>query len=179
MLKTHTDKQRDSFTHWNSAVARFKGAHNQSDVARSLGIKPQLWINKLSFKQNGEPTVKNVIAAARVTGDCTLVHGLLLELDMAGITLPKSNHPGSDTPLTSQALELTATAGELARDVLNVQQAGQVCRTKRDNAVNKATAMMGALALFVHDVEARFQAVPGLTIALDTLANNAMPGLAG
>lgn len=179
MLKTHTDKQCESFTHWNSAVARFKAAHNQSDVARAIGSKPQLWINKLAPDQNGEPTVKNVIAAARVTGDCTLVHGLLLELDMAGITLPKSNHPGSDTPLTSQALEITATAGELARDVLSVQQAGKVCRTKRDNAVNKATAMMGALALFVHDVEARFQAVPGLTIAFDTFTATAMPGIAG
>ena len=179
MYKPHVDKYGTEYPHWESAVTRFKAAHNQSDVARAIGSKPQLWINKLSADQNGEPTVKNVIAAARVTGDHTLVHGLLLELDMAGIALPKSNHPGSDTPLTSQALEITATAGELARDALNVQQTGKVCRTKRDNAVNKATSLMGALALFVHDVEARFQAVPGLTIAIDTFANNAMPGFAG
>lgn len=179
MFKIHTDKHPDSFTHWNSAIARFKAEHNQSDVARAMGIKPQLWINKLSSKQNGEPTVKNVIAAARVTGDCTLVHGLLLELDMAGIALPKSNHPGSDTPLTSQALEITATAGELARDAITVQQTNTVCRNKRDSAVNKATALMGALALFVHDVEARFHAVPGLTVALETFSNSAMPGITG
>lgn len=179
MYKPHLDKYGTEFPHWESAVARFKAEHNQSNVARAIGSKPQLWINKLSPDQNGEPTVKNVIAAARVTGDHTLVHGLLLELDMAGIALPKSNHQGSDTPLTSQALEITATAGELARDALNVQQTGKVCRTKRDNAVNKATSLMGALALFVHDVEARFQAVPGLTIAFDTLGSSAMPGFTG
>lgn len=179
MFKSHLNKYGTEFPHWESACARFKAEHNQSDVARAMGSKPQLWINKLSADQNGEPTVKNVITAARVTGDCTLVHGLLLELDMAGIALPKSDHKGSDTPLTSQALEITATAGELARDAITVQQTNTVCRGKRDSAVNKATAMMGALALFVHDVEARFQAVPGLTIAFDTLTTSAMPGITG
>lgn len=179
MLKTHTDKQGINFTHWESAVARFKAAHNQSDVARAMGTQPQLWINKLSPKHPAEPTVKNVITAARITGDHTLVQGLLLELDMSGIQLPKSDHAASQTPLTHQALEITATAGELARHVIEAQQAGKVCRNKRDDAVSKATAMIGALALFVHDVEARFHAIPGVTVAMDTLASSVVPGLTG
>ena len=179
MFKSHLDKYGTKFPHWESAVARFKAAHNQSDVARAMGSRPQLWINKLSPDQNGEPTVKNVIAAARVTGDCTLVHGLLLELDMAGIALPKSNHPASQVPLTSQALEITATAGELARDAITVQQTGRVGSTQRDSAVSRATAMMGALALFVHDIESRFHAVPGLAVAIDTFGNTALPGITG
>ncbi|WP_346351013.1 phage regulatory CII family protein [Oceanimonas sp. AH20CE76] len=177
MLKTHTDKHCGGYTHWNSAVARFKDAHNQSDVARAIGTKPQLWINKLSTGQTGEPTVKNVIAAARATGDHTLVHGLLLELDMAGIALPKSNHKADEQALTSQALEITATAGELARDAISAQQAGRVCQQRRDNAVSKATAMMGTLALFVHTMESRFHAIPGMTVAFDTLTTTAMPGM--
>ncbi|OYD24719.1 phage regulatory CII family protein [Oceanimonas baumannii] len=177
MLNINTDKQCENFTHWNSAVARFKDAHNQSDVARSMGMKPQLWINKLVAKHAAEPTVKNIIAAARVTGDHTLVHGLLLELDMAGIALPKSNHKADEQALTSQALEITATAGELARDAIDVQQSGQVCKQRRDRAVSKATAMMGTLALFVHTIESRFHAIPGMTVAFDTLTTSAVPGL--
>ncbi|WP_418139186.1 phage regulatory CII family protein [Oceanimonas smirnovii] len=177
MFKPHLDKYGTEFPHWESAVARFKAAHNQSEVARSIGTQPQLWINKLSPEQNGEPTIKNVIAAARVTGDHSLVHGLLLELDMAGIALPKSNHKGNELPLTSQALEITATAGELARDAIGAQQAGRVCQQRRDNAVSKATAMMGALALFVHNVESRFHAIPGMTVAMDTLTTSAVPGI--
>lgn len=179
MFKNHLDKYGTEFPHWESAVDRFKAAHNQSDVARAMGSKPQLWINKLATDQNGEPTIKNVIVAARITGDSTLVHGMLLELDMAGITLPKSDHKGSNVPLTSQALEITATAGELARDTINVQQTGRVGSTQRDNAVSKATAMMGALALFVHDIESRFHAVPGMTMAVDAFSNTAMPGITG
>ena len=177
MFKPHLNKYGTEFPHWESAVARFKADHNQSEVARGMNIKPQLWINKLSPEQNGEPTVKNVIAAARVTGDHTLVHGLLLELDMAGIALPKSNHQGDAPLLTNQALEITASAGELARDALSAQQAGRVCRQRRDNAVSKATAMMGALALFVHNVESRFHAIPGMTVAFDTLTTSAVPGI--
>ena len=179
MFKSHLDKYGTEFPHWESACARFKTAHNQSDVARAMGSRPQLWINKLSPDQNGEPTIKNVIAAARVTGDCTLVHGLLLELDMAGIALPRSNHASSQVPLMHQALEITATAGELARDTINVQHAGRMGSTQRDSAVAKATAMMGALALFVHDIESRFHAMPGLTVALDAFSNTAMPGITG
>jgi hypothetical protein len=179
MFKPHLDKFGTEYPHWESALARFKAAHNQSDVARAMGIKPQLWINKLAIEQTGEPTVKNVIDAARVTGDHTLVHGLLLELDMSGIQLPKSDHAASQTPLTHQALEITATAGELARHAIEAQQAGQVNRQARDQAVNRATAMIGALALFVHDVEARFHAIPGITVAMDTLASSVVPGLTG
>lgn len=179
MFKSHLDKYGTEFPHWESACARFKAAHNQSDVARAMGQKPQLWINKLAPEQSGEPTIKNVIAAVRATGDSTLVHGLLLELDMAGITLPKSDHASSNVPLTSQALEITATAGELARDTISVQQMGRVSSAQRDSSVAKATAMMGALALFVHDIEARFHAVPGLTVALDAFSNTAMPGITG
>lgn len=179
MFKSHLDKYGTEFPHWESACARFKAAHNQSDVARAMGQKPQLWINKLAPEQSGEPTVKNVIAAARVTGDATLVHGLLLELDMAGIALPKSNHQASQIPLTSQALEITATAGELARDAINVQYTGRVGSSQRDSAVAKATSLMGALALFVHDVESRFHAMPGLTVALDAFSNTALPGITG
>lgn len=65
MFKTHTDKHGTDFPHWESAIARFKAAHNQSEVARRMGTNPQQWINKLSSNQTGEPTVKNVIAAAR------------------------------------------------------------------------------------------------------------------
>ena len=179
MFKSNLDKYGTEFPHWESACARFKAAHNQSDVARAMGSKPQLWINKLAPDQSGEPTVKNVIAAARMTGDSTLIHGLLLELDMAGIALPKSNHSASQVPLTSQALEITASAGELARDAINVAQAGRVGSTQRDSAVSKATAMMGALALFVHDVESRFHAMPGMTLAFDAFSNTAMPGITG
>lgn len=176
MFKENLDTYGTEFPHWESACARFKAAHNQSDVARAMGQKPQLWINKLAPEQNGEPTIKNVIAAARITGDHTLVHGMLLELDMAGITLPNSNHGASTMPLTDQALEITATAGELARDAINVQQTGRVGSSQRDSAVTKATAMMGALALFVHDIEARFHAIPGLTMAIDTFSSHAITG---
>lgn len=176
MFKENLDTYGTEFPHWESACARFKAAHNQSDVARAMGQKPQLWINKLAPEQNGEPTIKNVIAAARITGDHTLVHGMLLELDMAGITLPNSNHGSSAVPLTDQALEITATAGELARDAINVQQTGRVGSNQRDSAVAKATAMMGALALFVHDIEARFHAIPGLTMAIDTFSSHAITG---
>ena len=47
----------------------------------------------------------------------------------------------------------------------------------RHSVMNRATRVMQELAIFAHEVEAKFQAVPVLTVASDAIQGMPIPGL--
>jgi len=57
----------------------------------------------------------------------------------------------------------------LRSEALALAEQGRVSRTERNTIVSVATSAMGSLALLIHDIEARFQAVPTVTCASDIL----------
>lgn len=153
--------------HFESACSRFKSNHVISQIAPSAGIDAQVLRNKLSPDQPHQLTVADLIALYHATdGDETLFDGMLLECGLTAIAIPQAERAKS---LPHQAIDLNAKVANIGQRALELADRGRVSRTERNTIVSVATAAMGSLALLIHDVEARFQAVPTVACASDIL----------
>jgi hypothetical protein len=155
--------------HFESACSRF-AANYRNDVptvARTAGIKEQVLRNKLNPAQPHQLTVTDLIALYHATeGDETLFDGMLLECGLTAIAIPKAERAPS---LPHQAIDLNAKVASIGQRALELAERGRVSRTERNTIVSVATSAMGSLALLIHDIEARFQAVPTVACASDLL----------
>lgn len=153
--------------HFESACSRFKSNHVISQIAPSAGIDAQVLRNKLSPDQPHQLTVVDLIALYHATdGDETLIDGMLLECGLTAIAIPSADRAPS---LPHQAIRLNADVANIGMRAVELAERGRVTRTERNTIISVATAAMGSLALLIHDVEARFQAVPAVTCASDIL----------
>ncbi|MEH8144835.1 phage regulatory CII family protein [Aeromonas hydrophila] len=156
--------------HWQSACQRFAANHkgHVAEIARDIGMKnTQTLHNKLNPEQEHELTVADLIALYHATeGDETLFDGLLLECGLTAIAIPKADRAPS---LPHQAIDLNAKVASIGQRALELADRGRVTRSERNTIVSVATAAMGSLAILIHDVEARFQAVPAVACASDIL----------
>ncbi|MBV7598011.1 phage regulatory CII family protein [Aeromonas sp. sia0103] len=155
--------------HWVSACQRFAETHKGSvaEIARTIGMKnPQTLSNKLNTEQEHELTVAELIAITRATGDETLFDGALLCCGLTAITIPQTERAPS---LPHQAIDLNAKVASIGQRALELTDRGRITRSERNTLVSVATSAMGSLAILIHDIEARFQAVPTLACASDIL----------
>ncbi|MFC5706847.1 phage regulatory CII family protein [Aeromonas eucrenophila] len=153
--------------HFESACSRFKSNHVISQIAPSAGIDAQVLRNKLSPDQPHQLTVADLIALYHATdGDETLFDGMLLECGLTAIAIPRADRASS---LPHQAIRLNADVANIGMRAVELADRGRVTRTERNTIVSVATSAMGSLALLIHDIEARFQAVPTLACASDIL----------
>lgn len=153
--------------HFESACSRFKSNHVISQIAPSAGIDAQVLRNKLGPDQPHQLTVVDLIALYHATeGDETLIDGMLLECGLTAVAIPKAERAPS---LPHQAIDLNAKIASIGQRALELSERGRVSRTERNTIVSVATSAMGALALLIHDIEARFQAVPTVACASDLL----------
>ncbi|HDO1329772.1 TPA: phage regulatory CII family protein [Aeromonas veronii] len=153
--------------HFESACSRFKSNHVISQIAPSAGIDAQVLRNKLGPDQPHQLTVVDLIALYHATdGDETLIDGMLLECGLTAIAIPSAERAPS---LPHQAIDLNAKVASIGQRALELSERGRVSRTERNTIVSVATSAMGSLALLIHDIEARFQAVPTVACASDIL----------
>ncbi|HGY5236685.1 TPA: phage regulatory CII family protein [Aeromonas salmonicida subsp. pectinolytica] len=153
--------------HFESACSRFKANHEISAIAPSAGIDAQVLRNKLNPDQPHQLTVADLIALYHATeGDETLFDGMLLECGLTAIAIPNAERAPS---LPHQAIDLNAKVASIGQRALELAERGRVSRTERNTIVSVATSAMGSLALLIHDIEARFQAVPTVACASDIL----------
>ncbi|MCR3946838.1 phage regulatory CII family protein [Aeromonas caviae] len=153
--------------HLESAFSRFKSHHVISQIAPSAGIDAQVLRNKLSPDQPHQLTVADLIALYHATdGDETLIDGMLLECGLTAIAIPSADRAPS---LPHQAIRLNADVASIGMRAVELAERGRVTRTERNTIVSVATSAMGSLALLIHDVESRFQAVPAVACASDIL----------
>ncbi|MCW0506950.1 phage regulatory CII family protein, partial [Aeromonas piscicola] len=68
-----------------------------------------------------------------------------------------------------QAIDLNAKIASIGQRALELTERGRITRSERNTLVSVATSAMGSLAILIHDVETRFQAVPALACASDIL----------
>ncbi|MGE6294237.1 phage regulatory CII family protein [Aeromonas media] len=163
------DQNYPKHPHFESACSRF-AANYRNDVpavARAAGIKEQMLRNKLNPAQPHQLTVADLIALFHATeGDETLFDGMLLECGLTAIAIPRADRAPS---LPHQAIRLNADVANIGMRAVELADRGRLSRTERNTIVSVATAAMGSLALLIHDVEARFQAVPTVACASDIL----------
>ncbi|ASX13350.1 hypothetical protein CK627_00505 [Aeromonas dhakensis] len=153
--------------HFESACSRFKSNHVISQIAPSAGIDAQVLRNKLSPDQPHQLTVADLIALYHATeGDETLFDGMLMECGLTAIAIPSADRAPS---IPHQAIRLNADVASIGMRAVELAERGRVTRTERNTIVSVATSAMGSLALLIHDVESRFQAVPAVACASDIL----------
>lgn len=153
--------------HFESACSRFAANHSLAEVARAAGIGEQLLRNKLNPAQPHQLTARELVAIYHATeGDETLFDGLLLECGLTAVAIPKADRAPS---LPHQAIDLNAKIASIGQRALELTDRGRLTRTERNTLVSVATSAMGSLAILIHDIEARFQAVPTLACASDIL----------
>lgn len=153
--------------HFESACSRFAASHSLAEVARAAGIGEQLLRNKLNPAQPHQLTARELVAIYHATeGDETLFDGLLLECGLTAVAIPKAERAPS---LPHQAIDLNAKIASIGQRALELTDRGRITRSERNTLVSVATSAMGSLAILIHDIEARFQAVPTLACASDIL----------
>lgn len=155
--------------HFESACSRFTAKYRNAvpAVARNAGIKEQMLRNKLNPAQPHQLTVADLIALYHATeGEETLIDGMLMECGLTAIAIPSAERAPS---LPHQAIDLNAKVASIGQRALELSERGRVSRTERNTIVSVATSAMGSLALLIHDVESRFQAVPAVACASDIL----------
>ncbi|RRA94290.1 phage regulatory CII family protein [Aeromonas veronii] len=153
--------------HFESACSRFAASYSLAEVARAAGIGEQLLRNKLNPAQPHQLTARELVAIYHATeGDETLFDGLLLECGLTAVAIPKAERAPS---LPHQAIDLNAKIASIGQRALELTDRGRITRSERNTLVSVATSAMGSLAILIHDIEARFQAVPTLACASDIL----------
>ncbi|HDZ8843147.1 phage regulatory CII family protein [Aeromonas veronii] len=153
--------------HFESACSRFAASHSLAEVARAAGIGEQVLRNKLNPAQPHQLTARELVAIYHATeGDETLFDGLLLECGLTAVAIPKADRAPS---LPHQAIDLNAKIASIGQRALELTDRGRITRSERNTLVSVATSAMGSLAILIHDIEARFQAVPTLACASDIL----------
>ncbi|MFQ2621379.1 phage regulatory CII family protein [Aeromonas caviae] len=153
--------------HWISACQRFAASHNMAEIAQRAGINPQLLRNKLNPDQPHELTVAELIAITQASdGDETLFDGALFGCGLTAVAIPQAERAPS---LPHQAIDLNAKIASIGQRALELTDRGRITRSERNTLVSVATSAMGSLAILIHDIEARFQAVPTLACASDIL----------
>ncbi|OCA62769.1 hypothetical protein A9R10_09495 [Aeromonas piscicola] len=153
--------------HWISACQRFAASHNMAEIAQRVGMNPQILRNKLNPDQPHELTVAELIAITEASdGDETLFDGALFGCGLTAVAIPKADRAPS---LPHQAIDLNAKIASIGQRALELTDRGRITRSERNTLVSVATSAMGSLAILIHDIEARFQAVPTLACASDIL----------
>ncbi|MGT4672935.1 phage regulatory CII family protein [Aeromonas caviae] len=153
--------------HWISACQRFAASHNMAEIAQRAGINPQLLRNKLNPDQPHELTVAELITITQASdGDETLFDGALFGCGLTAVAIPQAERAPS---LPHQAIDLNAKIASIGQRALELTDRGRITRSERNTLVSVATSAMGSLAILIHDIEARFQAVPALACASDIL----------
>lgn len=153
--------------HWISACQRFAASHNMAEIAQRAGMNPQLLRNKLNPDQPHELTVAELIAITQASeGDETLFDGALFGCGLTAVAIPQAERAPS---LPHQAIDLNAKIASIGKRALELTDRGRITRSERNTLVSVATSAMGSLAILIHDIEARFQAVPALACASDIL----------
>ncbi len=153
--------------HWISACQRFAASHNMAQIAQRVGMNPQLLRNKLNPDQPHELTVAELIAITQASdGDETLFDGALFGCGLTAVAIPQAERAPS---LPHQAIDLNAKIASIGQRALELTERGRITRSERNTLVSVATSAMGSLAILIHDVEQRFQAIPALACASDIL----------
>ncbi|KAE9635727.1 phage regulatory CII family protein [Aeromonas veronii] len=153
--------------HWISACQRFAASHNMAEIAQLADMNPQILRNKLNPDQPHELTVAELIAITQASeGDETLFDGALFCCGLTAVAIPQADRAPS---LPHQAIDLNAKIASIGQRALELTDRGRITRSERNTLVSVATSAMGSLAILIHDIEARFQAVPTLACASDIL----------
>lgn len=161
---------------WDSHCYAFANSTDMTDMAKRIGITPQMMRNKVNPDQPHELKVRELIDITN-TGNETLISGLLLACGMVGAKLPEEN---DEATLAVRALLASKHAGEISTIALENAGAERLPRTERENIRDIAHRSIRNMVLLISDLENRTAGVaPFLSMSVEAIGNGMpMPGLA-
>ena len=165
--------------HIAGALRQFADGEQLNEIAKAAHFnRPQMLRNKLLLNQPHQLSIHEAVDIAKASGNRCIIDGMLFELGCApSVSIDNVNH-SERMSLTDRALEISANAGWLGNMALEVKaRRGGVTERMRHEAVKRASVAMSQLALFVHDVEQKFQAIPLVSVAFDAMQTMPMPGV--
>ncbi|ABN60789.1 phage regulatory CII family protein [Shewanella baltica] len=164
--------------HIAGALRQFADGEQLNEIAIAAKFnRPQMLRNKLLLNQPHQLSIHEAVDIAKASGNRCIIDGMLLELGCAPSIAIDDLNQCERMSLTDRALEISANAGWLGNMALDVKaRRGGVTERMRHEAVKRASRAMSELALFMHDVEQKFQAIPVLSVAFDAVQNLPMPG---
>ena len=144
--------------HVVGAMRQFANDEVMKNIADTAGLKSrQMLRNKLLPEQPHQLTVHELIAITRASGNRCIVDGVLLDLNCM---------PSVCTDDFADADKMTLDAKAQRRDTERM----------RNETIKRASYVMTELAIFMHDVEQKFQAIPVLSVAFDAVQTMPTPG---
>lgn len=159
-------------SHIESSHISFAKNHDVSKLARHCQINPQMLRNKLNPDQPHQLSVLELVKVTQATGDKAIVDGVLFELGLKAVELPKvQSIPKCPT---SRMMEVAASTGEIVRHTMEITRTDRVKRNVRDDIVKKANGAISELVLLITEIEHKFQAIP---VLIDTF--HSMPSVPG
>lgn len=164
--------------HVAGALRQFADSEALSDVAVAANFtNPQMLRNKLLLNQPHQLSIHEAVAIAKVSGNRCIIDGMLLEIGCAPSVPVAELENRERLCLTDRALDITANSARLGAIALDIKASRRVSERTRHEVVKRASVVMSQLAIFVHDVEQKFQAVPVLSVAVDAMQTMPMPGV--
>lgn len=168
-------KGTDKHPHWDSALRRFADSVEMKIVAEAIGMNPQTLRNKLNPAQPHELTAVELLRITHATLNYTLVDGALAELGRLP-SLPM-DYQQEETNIPVQALKISAAAGELAGESVQLISGARLTKTRKDAIVARANKAVRDLMLFAYAVEEKFHSIPVISTSVDIAQNAGMLGL--
>ena len=168
-------KGSDKHPHWDSALRRFADSVEMKIVAEAIGMNPQTLRNKLNPAQPHELTAVELLRITHATQNYTLVDGALAELGRLP-SLPM-DYQQEETNIPVQALKISAAAGELADESVQLVSGARLTKTRKDAIVARANKAVRDLMLFAYAVEEKFHSIPIISTSVDIAQNAGMLGL--
>ncbi|WP_413728686.1 phage regulatory CII family protein [Sodalis sp. RH19] len=119
--------------HWKSACKSFAQNHKLESIAKNFGASTAQLRNKLESEQPHGLTVTDLIVLTKLTGDTTLIDGLIKQMDLLPSLAipPKSGYRQT----TLRMLKLVADTGHIASEAIYLI-AGEKFDSQRKNNIN-------------------------------------------
>ncbi|WP_375058387.1 phage regulatory CII family protein [Zobellella sp. DQSA1] len=156
---------------WTLAQRKFASEICMQDAAPLVGLKPQILRNKLNPRQEQHYLrVEELIALTRETGNTTLVEGVMLELGLVAVRMPRAERRGD---LLDSTLTIQAAAGELAAEAIYLRQGGRVTDRVRGRVAQLTSSLQAEAARVLVQLESVCGTVPLITSGMDLLAAGA------
>lgn len=155
------EKEKEKQLHWDSALRRFAGVTDIQKLAESVAINPQTLRNKLNPAQPHELTVSEMLRITHLTGDCTLLDGLLAQLGR--LPSMKFADKADCCDLPECILQITAATGVLANETVQLMADNRLSKRQKDTMVSQANKAVRNLAMFAYSIEERFHRISQLS----------------
>lgn len=169
--QTPYESERGKHPAWLLAQRQFAGAVCLETAGAGAGIKPQVLRNKLNPEQERHHLrVDELISLTHTTGNTTLVEGVMLELGLVAVRMPRAERQGD---LLDSTLAIQARAGELAAEAIHLRQGGRVTDRVRGRVAQLTSSLQAESARVFIQLESVCGTVPLITGGLDLLAAGA------